>query len=670
MNKTRLPRNISVYILFGLLFAVVLLLVPRRGRFNYEYEKGAPWHYETLTADFDFPILKTQSQILEEKNAASSESKPCFKYDYDVLRQSMIDAEALPVSATDKSLIMEGLSVIYSRGILDSSELPEDTEVIMIQKDNHYSDHVTDDVYTISTARNALYLNLFYSAQVANADSLLDASGAYSLIKANLRRDIEGEKFFKSYNGDDVSLTRGYKSAGQIIVSKDEVISSDTYQVLESYKAEYEKSVGYSGPILLMWAGNGLLALLLCFLVFMAVLYSTPELFGQIKRLTYMLLIVAVTIAGALIMGKSYPELLYLVPFTLFCLYLCPYFYRTLVMLLYGIVLLPLPVYFNGGLEIYLTYLIAGTITIYVFGLLTKSWHQFLMCLAGFASMMLVWLSFRLIEGNLDLASTTRIGYLFVGAFLPVAGYPLIFLLEKLFGLVSPSRLEELCSTNNKLLHELQANAPGTFQHSLAVMNMCSVAARSIGADVPLVRAGAMYHDVGKLANPQCFIENETIGEAYHENLSPLQSATEILKHVPDGLEIARKYNVPKVVCDFIETHHGVSCTAYFYDKFVNEGGDPARKPAFTYSGRKPWTKEQAILMLCDSIEAASRTLKDNKPETFSAFVEKMVDSKIEDGQFDETILTLKELVTVKAVLKEYLGQLYHARIVYPGNKR
>jgi len=283
--------------------------------------------------------------------------------------------------------------------------------------------------------------------------------------------------------------------------------------------------------------------------------------------------------------------------------------------------------------------------------------------------MMLTYIAFRLIEGTIGDFSADHIIFLALGAFLPVAGYPLIFLMERMFGMVSASRLEEYSDPSNKLLQELSLKAPGTFQHSLAVMNMADAVARSIDANVPLVRAGAMYHDIGKMANPLCFIENETLGAKYHQNLTTKQSAEAILRHVPDGLDIARKYKLPQMICEFIETHHGVSCTGYFYSKYVNEGGDPANKTDFMYKGRKPWTKEQAILMLCDSIEAASRTLKENSPEVFEAFVEKMVRAKMDDGQLDNCKLTIKELVTIKSVLKDYLGRLYHARIVYPASK-
>ena len=671
MRKNRLPGNIGTYVLFGLLFVVVLILIPRKARFNYEYAKGAQWRYETLTAAFDFPILKTESQLQQDKEVAGADSKLCFKYDYEVMRRALLDAENLSLATDMRGRIVEIMADIYSRGVIEKDQVPEGTQVIMIRKGNHYDEQVASEVYTTTSACNALYEKMFYYYPTAlNIDLELNKFGVYDLIRPNLMRDEEGEHLLAAYSGaETVSPTIGFMSAGQEIVAHGEIITSDTFQVLESYKAEYNRSVAYSGPRIQLWLGNALFALLFCILVFLAVLYCDYDLFLKPGKLLYFLFIICIAVTAALLIGKPRTAYLFMVPFTLFCLYLLPYFHRSLIMLSYCLVLMTIPLFVTGGWEVFIIYLVAGSVTIYGFGLLKKSWHQFLLALSVFAFMLTTYIAFRLLEGSLDSFSTDHFIFLFIGAFLPVAGYPLNFLFEKIFGLVSPARLEELCDPNNKLLQELSMKAPGTFQHSLAVMNMADAAARSIDADVPLIRAGAMYHDIGKLANPLCFIENETLGAKYHANLSVQQSAAAILHHVPDGLDLAHKYKLPQVICDFIETYHGQSCTGYFYSKYINEGGDPADKSLFTYDGRKPWTKEQAILMLCDSIEAASRTLKDNSPETFDAFVEKMVRAKIDDGQMDETALTLNELVIIKAVLKDYLGRLYHARIVYPASK-
>ena len=237
---------------------------------------------------------------------------------------------------------------------------------------------------------------------------------------------------------------------------------------------------------------------------------------------------------------------------------------------------------------------------------------------------------------------------------------------------MSSTRLQELSDTSNELLRQLEQKAPGTFQHSLQVMNLASAAARAINADEILIKAGALYHDIGKIKNPLCFVENESLTSTdakYHSDITPLQSAQDIIKHVTDGVELAQAHKLPSVITDFIRTHHGTTCVSFFYDKYLKEGGDPELKKEFLYPGPTPTTKEQVILMLSDSIEAASRTLRDYSQESISALVDRIFAYKIEDGQLEQADITLKEIDTIKIVMQTYLGQMYHERIKYPKRK-
>ena len=291
------------------------------------------------------------------------------------------------------------------------------------------------------------------------------------------------------------------------------------------------------------------------------------------------------------------------------------------------------------------------------------------LALTVFAVLVVTHLSFRLIDTVNNSNFFRIVMFLALGSFIAVGLYQLIYLFEKIFNLVSSNRLNELADTNNKLLRELSQKAPGTFQHCLQVMSMADAAARSIDADVPLVRAGALYHDIGKMANPLCFVENENlvpVGARYHDSLTPQESAAQIIRHVTDGLEIASKNGLPDVIKEFISTHHGTSRTGYFYGMYVQSGGDPDDDAAFRYPGPNPKTKEQTVLMLCDSLEAASRTIKENTPEAFSDFVERLVDGKMKEGQFREADITIREIGIIKEVMKDYLRQIYHERIEYP----
>jgi putative nucleotidyltransferase with HDIG domain len=356
-------------------------------------------------------------------------------------------------------------------------------------------------------------------------------------------------------------------------------------------------------------------------------------------------------------------------PFTLISLYLLAFFTKRMVFSVYFISLLPMLVFAPDGVELFMIYLVAGSVAMLVFGFFNRGWLQFVTAFIVFCVMTVVWVAFRLVDGAAGLHDYHTVLDMGLGALLSVAGYPLIFLFEKIFKLVSNSKLAELSDTNNKLLRQLADKAPGTFQHSLQVMNLADAAARSIGANVLLVRAGALYHDIGKLANPQCFTENANPGMNYHEGLSLKESAQEIIRHVSDGLAIAEKNGLPHVIQDFISSHHGTSCTGYFYTKYLNDGGNPDEVSEFFYNGKRPVTKEQVVLMICDSVEAASRSLKNYSPDSISALVDKIVEVKASENQFDESNISLHELNILKEEIKSYLQQMYHSRVSYPKRK-
>ena len=327
-------------------------------------------------------------------------------------------------------------------------------------------------------------------------------------------------------------------------------------------------------------------------------------------------------------------------------------------------------VFAPNGMELFVMYLVAGAVGMLVFGFFNRGWLQFVTALIVFAVLTLVWSAFRLIEGTGGLYDYHTVIDMFLGSLMSVAGYPLIFLFEKMFKLVSTTKLVELSDTSNKLLRELADKAPGTFQHSLQVMNLADAAARSIGANVALIRAGALYHDIGKINNPQCFTENENPGVKYHEGLTLKESAQEIIRHVSDGMAMAEKHGLPQVLRDFIITHHGTSNTGYFYNKYLNDGGDPEDVAEFFYDGVKPTSKEQVILMICDAVEAASRSLKDYSHESISRLVDKIIDGKSASGQFTDADISLREINTIKETIKSYIQQMYHSRVAYPKRRK
>ena len=671
--------NYRVLIPLVVLFLVLTLIFPRTAKFSYDYRKGSPWSHETLLAQFDFPILKTDEQIREEKSRSKSVVIPYYRYRQDIVDNCRKAAEGIDMGGYSylRPLIVASMDGIYSNGVvpdegvrLDGHSDPSGA-VLYIQKDKRAGKKPVSEVFKESEAKNRLLSDIAAKYPRINADSVLRFAGIYDFIVPNLEYDPKTTELVRSESSNQVSTTQGFVSAGQLIVSEGEIVTAEIAQMLDSYKVEYENSMGYGGPRILFWLGNAFIAFALVLLFFLMIYFLNRRLFMDHRKFWYLIFIFIIASVLALIINKFAPRCLYMVPFTLTALYLEAFFKNKVIFPICCVSFLPLLVFAENGVVLFVMFLLASIVAVFTFRFFNQGWQQFIMSGIVFVSILVTYFGFRMIDMVND-DPYMAVLYMFIGSMLIVAGYPLIYLFERMFNLVSSSRLRELCDTNNKLLRELEHKAPGTFQHSLQVMNMCDAAARAIDANVLLVRAGALYHDIGKMKNPLCFIENESMspkGVHYHEHLSPKESARAIIKHVSDGLELAAENRLPDVIQDFILTHHGTSNTSYFYNKYLNEGGDPNDVSDFFYKGRKPQTKEQIILMICDTLEAASRTLKDNSAATFSVFVENIVASKMKIGQFDQADISIKDLNTVKETLKAYLSQIYHERVVYPQRK-
>lgn len=679
MKLPRVSINYRVLIPLVVLFLVLTLIFPRTAKFSYDYRKGSPWSHETLLAQFDFPILKTDEQIREEKSRSKSVVIPYYRYRQDIVDNCRKAAEGIDMGGYSylRPLIVASMDGIYSNGVVPDEGVKLDGHsdpsgaVLYIQKDKRAGKKPVSEVFKESEAKNRLLSDIAAKYPRINADSVLRSAGIYDFIVPNLEYDPKTTELVRSESLNQVSTTQGFVSAGQLIVSEGEIVTAEIAQMLDSYKVEYENSMGYGGPRILFWLGNAFIAFALVLLFFLMIYFLNRRLFMDHRKFWYLIFIFIIASVLALIINKFAPRCLYMVPFTLTALYLEAFFKNKVIFPICCVSFLPLLVFAENGVVLFVMFLLASIVAVFTFRFFNQGWQQFIMSGIVFVSILVTYFGFRMIDMVND-DPYMAVLYMFIGSMLIVAGYPLIYLFERMFNLVSSSRLRELCDTNNKLLRELEHKAPGTFQHSLQVMNMCDAAARAIDANVLLVRAGALYHDIGKMKNPLCFIENESMspkGVHYHEHLSPKESARAIIKHVSDGLELAAENRLPDVIQDFILTHHGTSNTSYFYNKYLNEGGDPNDVSDFFYKGRKPQTKEQIILMICDTLEAASRTLKDNSAATFSVFVENIVASKMKIGQFDQADISIKDLNTVKETLKAYLSQIYHERVVYPQRK-
>jgi putative nucleotidyltransferase with HDIG domain len=675
MEKINFPKKLRVYIPLLLLFVLLVFLMPRSTQFNYDYKKGSPWMYETLIAQLDFPVLKTEAQLLAERSAAASEVVPYYRNDPKV--RSRISSRVAHTDLGEYSYVRqtldEVLSAIYAKGVISESSVQGDAhaklesdDLIYVQKGRKAVKMPVSEVYGLEQAEQYFHDAVRAALPGVKVDSVLSAAGLTGLVVPDYVFDQQTTDLIHDDAVFDISRTQGVFRSGQVIVSEGEVVTAEIEQLLNSYRIEYEANVGYNGPKALQWIGNMLIAFSLVLILFLAILFCNYRIFDQYNKYLYLLLVFAISAVVSSVVSGIDQSLFYMMPYTMLALYLLAFFKKRVVFTVYTISLLPLLIFAQNGMELFVMDLTAGVVGILVFGRFNKGWLQFVTAFIVFIVMGLVWSAFRLIEGPGSLNEYRPILNMALAAFMTVAGYPLIYLFEKLFALISNSKLVDLSDTSNKLLRELADKAPGTFQHSLQVMNLSDAAARSIEANVLLVRAGALYHDIGKIANPQCFTENEAVGVKYHAGLSPKESAQEIIKHVADGLVLADKYGRPGVIKEFIQTHHGTTPTGYFLTKYLNDGGNPDDVSAFYYDGVKPTTKEQVILMICDAVEAASRSLKDYTHESISELVERIVGGKMAEGQLDEADISLMEINVVKAEIKSYLQQMYHSRVAYP----
>lgn len=671
----KLPKDYRVYLPLAILFVLLVLMMPRSTSFNYRYSKGSPWMYERLVAEFDFPILKTNAELVQERNSAQKAVIPYYKKDSRTGIKLIQDLYSIDFGGNNgfRQAVVSVFNDIYKRGVVrdeeyfaDGRDSEYDWSQIYLQTEKRAVRMPAEEIYSQSSARLELLAGL---SEYSSADSLCNVLGIYSLIVPDLKLDTQMSRTVHQENIPEISPTKGVIEAGQVIVSDGEIVTSEIEQILNSYAAEYEANIGYRGSRWVQWLGNSLLAFALVVVLFFTIQLTSPVIFTQFNKYCYLLVVFMLSAFAASAASSQSATMIYYIPFPLFAYYLLSFFRNRLILPVYLISLVPLLMFTQGGIELFVMHMTAGVVSIYVFKYFNRGWLQFVNALIVFAVITAVWFAFRCVEG-LDGVDYWTVFRLFTGSMVSVALYPLIYLFERIFNLVSSSRLMELADTNNKALRELAEKAPGTFQHSLQVANFADAAARSIGADVLLVRTAALYHDIGKTLNPLCFVENEQSGEDYHKSLDAKESAKDIIRHVTDGLQLAEKYNLPKIVREFIATHHGTTRVAYFYNTYVNNGGNPDDAADFTYPGPRPCTKEQVVLMVSDALEAASRTLKDKSPKGISDLVDRILLGKFQEKQFVESEISIKELTTISETLKEYIQQVYHARVVYPSAKK
>ncbi len=663
-----------------LVFLIAIVLVcwqmPRTGKFKYEYQLSKPWQHETLYAPFDFPIYKDFETLNAETEAAKAKVKPIFVFNDDEMVASrnllFVNFESRwdPSLHFDRDLNLDCLFNVFDsieeQGVVAydnaTTNLESSSEVNVIRNKVMRSVRY-GELYNMNSATEAV------SEMLESADKQIDKKLLSELVNGALRQNVFYSAELTKKEVDKavaaVSLTYGMVQKDQVIVSEGELVDENIYNKLNSLQREYaSRSMSSDESLRVLLSQIFLVAL-----VFMLMgLYGNKlhkKVFSQLKNIVLLLTLMLMIVIPSYILVKFVPGLVYMMPVCLLAIMVGSFFNLRLAFStqVFAVMLISLVV--PNPFQFIFMQLVATVVT--VFGMSnTRTHHRFIQAaLFVFVGYLLVYLAFTFL-------STSEIDWsvvllLLLNALFTLLAQPLILMFERIFGVTTSLSLMELSNTNTPLLRELAATAPGTFQHSIQVANLCEEVLFEIGGDTQLARTGALYHDIGKIKNPMYFTENQHGAYSPHNDLSNIESAEIIISHVTDGIEMAHKAHVPERIIDFIRTHHGTRRTDYFYINEQKAHPDEEIDPTpFTYHGPAPFSRETAVLMMADSIEAASHSLKDPDEKKISDLVDNIINKQMEAGQFLNTDLTLHDIETCRKVLKKKLMNIYHVRIAYP----
>ena len=663
-----------------LVFLIAIVLVcwqmPRTGKFKYEYQLSKPWQHETLYAPFDFPIYKDFETLNAETEAAKAKVKPIFVFNDDEMVASrnllFVNFESRwdPSLHLDRDLNLDCLFNVFDsieeQGVVAydnaTTNLESSSEVNVIRNKVMRSVRY-GELYNMNSATEAV------SEMLENADRQIDKKLLSELVNGALRQNVFYSAELTKKEVDKavaaVSLTYGMVQKDQAIVSEGELVDENIYNKLNSLQREYtSRSMSSDESLRVLLSQIFLVAL-----VFMLMgLYGNKlhkKVFSQLKNIVLLLTLMLMIIIPSYILVKFVPGLVYMMPVCLLAIMVGSFFNLRLAFSIQVFAVMLISLVVPNPFQFIFMQLVATVVT--VFGMSnTRTHHRFIQAaLFVFVGYLLVYLAFTFL-------STSEIDWsvvllLLLNALFTLLAQPLILMFERIFGVTTSLSLMELSNTNTPLLRELAATAPGTFQHSIQVANLCEEVLFEIGGDTQLARTGALYHDIGKIKNPMYFTENQHGAYSPHNDLSNIESAEIIISHVTDGIEMAHKAHVPERIIDFIRTHHGTRRTDYFYINEQKAHPDEEIDPTpFTYHGPAPFSRETAVLMMADSIEAASHSLKDPDEKKISDLVDGIIDKQMGAGQFLNTDLTLHDIETARKVLKKKLMSIYHVRIAYP----
>jgi hypothetical protein len=676
--------NIYKGILLIISLVALVSFFPKEATFKYEFTKGRPWLHDDLIAPLDFAILKDQAEIEAEKKTILENRELFFDFNLNLNEQkrqgfiagfNMLWNAKYTNDTTNgafrKRTLDRGLKIlntILTRGVIqpiaEIENKPDSYKITLIIQ-NIAETVKLKDFYTVHTAYETIRSMLADSRGVDNIllKKLLEDSILQNVLFNEKLTLAEQTKLL-----EEISLTHGMVQEGERIISKGDVISSSKFQILESLRREYESKLDGQSHYYLILIGQILLvSISLTVLVFFLFFFRKDILQDNKKVLLILLIIILMVFITSLAL-KFDVQYIYLVPLCLAPVLIRVFFDTRLALYVFIITIILIGFLVPNSFQFVFMQLISGIITIFSIVNLQKRSQFFFTSVVVFISYSAIYTGLILIQEG-SFSEITAINYaMFAGsAVLILFAYPLIYILEKVFGMVTDVTMMELSDTNSKLLRELSMRAPGTFQHSLQVANLAEESIYEIGGDALLARTGALYHDIGKMDQPMYFIENQVTGVNPHDELSYEESARVIINHVIDGIEKAKKHKLPEQIIDFIRTHHGTSKVGYFYRMQQMEDPDEtvdARR--FTYPGPIPFSKETSVVMMADSVEAASRSLKMIDEQTINDLVENIINKQMETGQFANSEITLRDITRIKKLLKRKLMNIYHIRIEYP----
>jgi len=682
--------------LFIITLVVILYSFPRQAKFKYEFSKGQPWMHETIIAPFDFSILKSESELDIEKEIIKSQNFPIYNYSdaiFEIKAEEFVKLfEEKWVAEkkvnkdqrftfknlfkkkikSDKSakldLVNFGynyLKNIYTKGIIQlNNEVDfESNNSLLLKKGSVAESREFIDFYSINQLDNQIHL----------IDKLSDKD--YDFLVPLLLASLEHNILFDKKSTDDFLLaelqninpTKGLIIEGQVIVNKGELVNADRNQILLSLKKEYEGSEWNFTAYLLVLLGQFILVGISLLILWLFLKQYRIEVLENTTKISMILSLVIIMVVVSTIVLSLSLNWIYIIPFCISPIILKAFFDNRVALFVHLITILIIGFIMPNSFEFVFVQLIAGIISILTVLKMYKRAQLFMSVAKVIGAYLLVYVALSIIhDASFSGVESSKLLQFSASGALTLFAYPIVFLFEKIFSLVSDISLLELTDTNSPLLRRLSEEAPGTFQHSLQVANLAEMGALEVGANALLARAGGLYHDIGKLKNPMYFIENQSSNLNPHDDLEFDESADIIISHVLDGIDIAKENSLPDELIDFIRSHHGTTTVQYFYKQFITDFPDEEVDiKDFTYPGPKPFSKETAILMMSDSSEAAARSLKNPNAENIDALIEKVINHQINDNQFVNADITLKEITQLKKLFKKKLVNIHHARVEY-----